>query len=312
MEEALRRFEEIGDRWGISWALRDLGSVALYVGDFPRAQAMLERSLEASRAIGDAYCESLALDYLGQVAYWQRHLDLAASYLEDGLKIGRRLRYGQSISRLEMSLTRVSLATGDVRGAAELLVNSMAQHHTLGQPGGIAEAIERFAEIADAVGEPVLSAQLIGTASAPRETHGAPRQPVGEASHVAFRGRVEAALGSDAWASNLSIGAAMPVEQAVQNAGALARRVTDGEPTTSAQTRTSDTGETQSITPREREVAALVALGLTNRQIAEQIVVSHRTVDAHVASILARLGFSNRAQIAVWAAAQGQEVPSTT
>lgn len=62
-------------------------------------------------------------------------------------------------------------------------------------------------------------------------------------------------------------------------------------------------GETKSpLTPRENEVARLVAEGLSNRAIAQALVISPRTVDGHVENILGKLGFSSRAQIAAWAA----------
>lgn len=54
----------------------------------------------------------------------------------------------------------------------------------------------------------------------------------------------------------------------------------------------------RSLTTREREIAALVAKGLSNREIAERLVISNRTVDAHVQHILAKLGFGSRVQIA--------------
>lgn len=57
-----------------------------------------------------------------------------------------------------------------------------------------------------------------------------------------------------------------------------------------------------SLTAREREVAALVAEGLTNRQIAERLVISERTAETHVEQIRNKLGFRSRAQIAGWVA----------
>lgn len=56
------------------------------------------------------------------------------------------------------------------------------------------------------------------------------------------------------------------------------------------------------LTEREREVAALIARGKSNREIASTLVVHYRTVETHVSHILSKLGFTSRAQIAVWAA----------
>jgi DNA-binding NarL/FixJ family response regulator len=54
------------------------------------------------------------------------------------------------------------------------------------------------------------------------------------------------------------------------------------------------------LTPREREVARLVAVGRSNREIAEELVVSERTAANHVQHVLEKLGFTRRAQIAAW------------
>lgn len=54
------------------------------------------------------------------------------------------------------------------------------------------------------------------------------------------------------------------------------------------------------LTPREREVAALVAGGLTNRRIAADLAIAQRTVEAHIESILLKLNLRSRAQIAAW------------
>jgi len=60
-----------------------------------------------------------------------------------------------------------------------------------------------------------------------------------------------------------------------------------------------------SLSPREREVASLVAQGLSNRDIAERLVVSERTAENHVQRVLNRLGLRSRAQVAVWAVQNG-------
>jgi DNA-binding NarL/FixJ family response regulator len=63
------------------------------------------------------------------------------------------------------------------------------------------------------------------------------------------------------------------------------------------------------LSPREREVAALIVGGLSNRQIAESLVISERTVENHVSSILARLGVNTRAQVAAWTVQHGLAAP---
>jgi DNA-binding CsgD family transcriptional regulator len=59
------------------------------------------------------------------------------------------------------------------------------------------------------------------------------------------------------------------------------------------------------LTAREREIAGLMADGLSNHDIAERLVISEGTVEVHVKHILAKLGFRSRAQVAGWIARQG-------
>lgn len=67
------------------------------------------------------------------------------------------------------------------------------------------------------------------------------------------------------------------------------------------------------LSPREREVAGLVCLGLRDREISERLVISRRTAESHVASILMKLGFSSRVQVAAFLAGRGMGAdPATT
>jgi non-specific serine/threonine protein kinase len=71
--------------------------------------------------------------------------------------------------------------------------------------------------------------------------------------------------------------------------------------------------EWSALTPREREVAQLVAEGMSNRGIAAKLVISERTAEGHVEKILTKLSYTSRTQIAAWVADHQQEgSPHTT
>jgi DNA-binding CsgD family transcriptional regulator len=67
----------------------------------------------------------------------------------------------------------------------------------------------------------------------------------------------------------------------------------------------SSTADTEGLTAREVEIAVLVARGLSNRAIADELVLSVRTVETHVANATSKLGLNSRAQLAAWAVAHG-------
>jgi DNA-binding NarL/FixJ family response regulator len=63
------------------------------------------------------------------------------------------------------------------------------------------------------------------------------------------------------------------------------------------------------LTAREREIASLMAGGLSNREISGRLVISEGTVEVHVKHILSKLGFRSRSQVAAWLAHQQSEAP---
>src|SRR5262249_23766494 len=97
-----------------------------------------------------------------------------------------------------------------------------------------------------------------------------------------------AALGESSWAAAWEAGQQLTTEEAVAEALSV------GPPTQARARRTSI------LTTRELEVAGLVSRGLTNKQIAAELVIAEGTADRHVANILTKLDFATRAQIAAW------------
>ena len=86
----------------------------------------------------------------------------------------------------------------------------------------------------------------------------------------------------------------MSMDQAIDHA--LSERKPLASPSPEPERPSSDRHPT--LTAREKEVALLVAHGLTNRQIAQELVLSRHTVDKHVKNILKKLGLHSREQIA--------------
>src|SRR5207302_7685976 len=111
--------------------------------------------------------------------------------------------------------------------------------------------------------------------------------------------------GPDAYEAEWTQGAAMPLVEIIEDALAspVGTQLAEG-PVSRNQDAPGADGVLAALTPREREVASLLARGLTNRQIADQLVISERTAEAHVANVLGKLGLDSRAPVVVWFADQ--------
>jgi DNA-binding NarL/FixJ family response regulator len=99
----------------------------------------------------------------------------------------------------------------------------------------------------------------------------------------------------------------MSLKQAVEFAQASSAPTTSDTPATAGPEPATIQGP---LTRREIEVATLIAQGLSNRQIAERLVITSRTVASHIENILEKLAFTSRTQIAVWATEHGLAAPS--
>jgi DNA-binding NarL/FixJ family response regulator len=132
-----------------------------------------------------------------------------------------------------------------------------------------------------------------------RATLGARRAPADQARFDELRARVHGAAGSVRSAPLDPVARDLDLEQVVGHALALLA----APPTLPPHPHARSEADAPPLTPREREIATLVARGLTNRAIAARLVIAERTADTHVSNILGKLGLDTRSQIATWAVA---------
>jgi DNA-binding CsgD family transcriptional regulator len=304
-EESLALFRKAGDPFGTWRALNLLGDAVGTVGDQGRSQRLLEDALALARAMGHSYGIAHGLRQLGRAAYWQGELDRASATLEESLVWWRRVGAARGPHWSLALLGHVALAQDDVPRATTCFLESLALCREAGDRGGIARCLEGLAAVWTTRAQQgscdgaFRAARLFGAADALREAIGARLFPQERPAYDRAVDSARAGLGEEAFAAAWAEGRVFSLEEAVN----LAPSDAHGAP--GPRSKAAPAQPDQPLTAREREVAALIARGLTNHQIAAELVVADRTVDAHIRNILGKLRFASRAQVAAWAAEHG-------
>jgi predicted ATPase/DNA-binding NarL/FixJ family response regulator len=289
-EEALKIQQALEDRMGMAESLNSLANVAQDRGDLSRARLLYERSLSLQPAIAP-YRADVVLHNLGVVSQEEGDLVAARVLFQQSADVKRQLGDTSGLALSLAKLGEVASSLGDHAGAHAYLSESVKLHHDIGDRSGIAFVFERFALAAVAHNQATRALRLGAAAHALRREVGAPLPAAASSQMEASLRHARASLGPTAADAAWAAGQQLPLEQALEEALASPTNPT-------AISRASDNGTR--LSTREREVALLVAEGLTNRDIAERLVVSERTAENHVARVLNRLGLRSRAQVAAW------------
>jgi non-specific serine/threonine protein kinase len=189
----------------------------------------------------------------------------------------------------------VSYCAGEHDVAEKSLLRSIEMTRQFHDILGLALALDALAWVLAAKGDASRAARVVGAASQMWSTFGP--DLFGSDLFTTHRAQCEATarqlLGDAAYDDAVRQGVAAPLDDTLR--GLLEKE----------QARLAATPRVESIlSRREREVAGLVAEGLTNQEIAERLVISPRTAEGHVENALRKLDFRSRAQIATWFTAQ--------
>jgi DNA-binding CsgD family transcriptional regulator len=231
-----------------------LGRIALSQGDVVKAQALFEESLAFYRAQGYRKEAGEALAALGQVAAAQQNYAAALARYEEGFLRARET----------------------------------------GNKYTIASCLEGLAGVRAAQGELPQSARLWGAAEALRQAIGAPIPPVYRPVYERTVTAARVQLGEKAFAAAWAQGRTMALEhvlaaqEPVPMLPAMSANPSMPPPIANAPT------YPDGLTAREVEVLRLVTQGLTDPQVAQQLVISPHTVNSHLKAIYGKLGISSR------------------
>lgn len=299
-EQSLPLLRGAVDTPQLARTLTSLALSALQCGDLERAMTLCTEGLALYQQVGEQRGIAAALANIGLI--WQARGDeqRAAVLWEESLTVRQRIGDQGGAAHVLALLAGLAVRQGAHARARELYQESLSLRQQIGDQEGVAPILEGLAALSVALGHHLPAVQLAAAADTVRAAIVKPLAAQERTAHgrtlAALHARLNEAAFAQAWAEGqrLSLDQVMTIVQALH--------VPDTDPTVAASsTAGSFAPQTAQpaisrydLTPREVEVLRLLSHGLTYAQIAETLVISPRTVDAHVRSIFGKLDVRSR------------------
>ena len=288
---------QTGQRDVLSAAL-SMGSIAeMLAGERTSAQRMLDEAQVITVGMADPAGPISVLQARALNAFIEADLGTVRTAASEGILLARQAGDLYSLEMMLLNLGSAALLAGDLGESKPLLAESLRIADQMDDRVGRFYLLDAFGCHAALSGRPRLAAQLLGASDTMRTEAGADVMPFLASLVTHARESAATALGAARFTAEFEAGRGLDWDTAL----ALAL----GKPARAGAVASGD-ADTVPLAKREAEVARLVAHGLTNKQIGTRLFISERTVDSHVRSILNKLGFSSRAQIAAWMASPNQ------
>jgi len=250
---------------------------------------MLEECLTLASEVYEEKGKAEAHSLAAQIALNQGDTARARSLIQEILTLSRARGWREDMVESLIMLGQLSAVEGDAAAAQACYEESLAVAREMGFKRVIPAGLEGLAVVVATQGEPVWAARLWGAAEALRETIGAPLPPVYRTEYEHAVAAAGTHLGERAFTTAWAEGRTMTPEQVL----AMLEQPSTPEPVPTAKPSPPPIYPND-LTEREVEVLRLLAQGLTNAQLAEQLILSPYTVHAHVRSIFSKLGVTSR------------------
>jgi DNA-binding NarL/FixJ family response regulator len=281
-EESLEIGIKLDDPFILSSGLGIMAGALFRVGEKTIAQRFMQQALANSRRFGSPMALAFSLWGAGMGAFSQGNLKLAHQYTEESLALFRQIGDKHRINMAASGSADILRQMDNLRAAEKLYMEAARGWWDYGQFGGMARCIECLAFIAIAEKRDHQAARWLGAAETVRKTSHAEmitnEQEEYHREMAILRGRMNVNDFTSSW----SEGKALTLQQVIADVEQVPTR------------RPAKTQTPNALTPRELEVLRLLVQGLSDAQIAEQLVLSRRTVTTHLTTIYSKLGVNSR------------------
>jgi predicted ATPase/DNA-binding CsgD family transcriptional regulator len=308
-EESLTLFRELGDEGNIVLVLHGLGHVALAQGRNADVLHLTEETLPLVRKVGDRWktAEALFLSVFGYCAHEQYAQARAAA--EESLVLWREFEDHHALAHTQYIAGHVAYKQGRFEAACSYYRESLATAQWEPDYWLMTACLIGLGEVAAKQGQLTWAAQLWGVEETLRETITARRDYVARAPDERVVAGTRACLGEESFTAAKLQGRMIPVEhvlsvqdqaEALEHPQLLLRSgpwaIPSSRPpkATGSDIDSLQQGSSDELTAREVEVLRLIAHGLTNAQIADQLVLSPLTISTYVRTIYSKLGIHSR------------------
>jgi predicted ATPase/DNA-binding CsgD family transcriptional regulator len=306
MHASLQLDRELGYEPGIASGLLSIGLIFVKQADLRSAEENVREGLAISQKIGDQWHMATANQLLGDITYAQGKFEQAHAYTKESEKIFTEIGDLLHLNSCNYAFGLIELQQGNFQQAESHFFAYLKQRYENDHKIGIANGLELLAYLASARSDMQKAARLWGAADAIRNSIGAPLTEFDKIDSERYITAARKKLREIVFQTEIETGAAMRLEQAVQYALTPEKQ---GDQIKSMKTRTKSLPA--GLTTREVEVLRLVAQGLSDAEVADHLVLSTRTINAHLTSIYNKLGVNSRMAAARFAYKQNLVQPST-
>jgi predicted ATPase/DNA-binding CsgD family transcriptional regulator len=294
LRESLALWRRSGNAAGTAQTLNMLGIKLKKLGAYAEAAPLLDEAAALFDGLGLDAWWALAYHHRGMVAYGLENLAMAESMIGEAVARHRQLGdAGAPPAWVAMALNDLGVVVGE-RGnltrAATLQSESLDLWHRIGSREGVADALAGLATVV-AAGQPEQAARLFGASAALADAVGYSFGLPERAVHERAVAGLKSTMGDAAFAAAWNAGRDLSLDRAA--AEAVTVRPPAVEPTDTVRVEASEFPA--GLSPREVEVLRHLVVGASNREIAAELFISPRTVQAHLANLFAKLGVHTRA-----------------